>query len=109
MVTKRQAVLVLAMMAAVIAACSSSTSGQSSPNKTPGQCVLSKGVWYCGAGYGNFPDCPATSGPCTAAPDAGLCFACLYDRVAGAACGCFAADGGGKAWQCEPTETGCGQ
>jgi hypothetical protein len=92
---------------AVAVACgSSSTAGQSSPNKIVGQCVLSSGVWYCGGAYGNFPDCPVTSGPCTAAPDAG-CFSCLYDGVAGASCGCLAADGGSKTWQCNPTGTGC--
>ena len=106
-VITRLVVLVLAPTALVVAACSS-TSASSSPNKTPGQCVLSRGVWYCGDGYGDLPDCPATSGPCTAVPDAGLCFSCLYDHVAGAACGCFPTDGGGEAIQCEPTETGCG-
>jgi len=39
----------VALLVFVAAACTSS----SSPNKTPGQCVLGNGTWYCGAGYGD--------------------------------------------------------
>jgi|HubBroStandDraft_3_1064219.scaffolds.fasta_scaffold425464_2 hypothetical protein len=109
MLTKRMAAVGVAALAIVIIAACSSTSASSSPNKVAGQCVLSNGVWYCGDGYGNYPDCPATTGPCTSAPDAGFCFSCLYNDVAGAACSCLDADGGGKSWQCEATGTGCGQ
>jgi hypothetical protein len=83
------------------AACSSS-----SPNQIPGQCVLSGGTWYCGAGYGNYPDCTATSGPCT--PGAATCFTCALEPPAGESCSCVSNDGApGSSWECLGTETGC--
>lgn len=104
------AALALAM-AVTMAACSSSSSS-SGPNITPGQCVLSDGVWYCGTGYGNIPACPG--GNTGAQPgascdyDGGGCFECAIDSVAGLGCGCAPGDAGTLVWQCLPTETGCG-
>ncbi len=92
----------------VLASCSSS-SGSSSPNQIPGQCVLSDGVWHCGTGYGNYKDCDLVSHDCPAPPEGGVgaCFIC--DMRAGSACGCQPpGDGGpGSVWSCVPTETGC--
>ncbi|HEY5240628.1 MAG TPA: hypothetical protein VIJ22_04145 [Polyangiaceae bacterium] len=90
----------------VAAACSSSSSA--SPNKTPGQCVLSDGFWYGGTGYGDFPDCPGTSGNCNGYQDSAPCFSCLYE-TAGASCSCTVTDAGAPTWQCEPSGTGCAQ
>jgi hypothetical protein len=89
----------------VVVACSSSSS--SSPNVTPGQCVFSNGVWYCGGSYGNIPACPTEpQGMC--GYDGGLCFACLYES-AGAGCTCApdAGTDGPNWWQCIPSGTGC--
>jgi hypothetical protein len=109
MTGRRLALLAVVLAAGLAGACGSSSGGSVGPNKAPGQCVLSDDVWYCGAGYGNFPDCAVTSGPCTPEPDAGACFSCALDGVAGVACGCDAAQDGGPSWQCLPTETGCGK
>jgi hypothetical protein len=78
----RRALPPAALIVAIAAACSSGSNA--SPNKTPGQCVLSSGEWYCGTGYGDFPDCRATEGSCAGDEDAGTCFSCLYDDTAGA-------------------------
>ena len=70
------------------------------PNVTAGQCVLSQGVWFCGAPYGNILACPASlAAACSI--DAGSCFVC--EEGAGQTYGCV--DGG---WvEGLPTETGC--
>ncbi len=75
-------------------------SASDGPNITAGQCVLSKGVWYCGGAYGNVPACPASlTAACST--DAGSCFVC--QEGAGQTYGCV--DGG---WlEGLPTETGC--
>jgi hypothetical protein len=89
-------------------ACSSSSS-PASPNKTPGQCVLSDGVWYCGAGYGNLTNCPSDAilnASCDY--DGGSCFSCYYES-AGAVFSCGMADGGGRVWNAIPSGTGCSQ
>jgi hypothetical protein len=78
-----------------------STDADGGPNVTPGQCVLSGGVWYCGAGYGNISACPDNTNDASCGSDAGTCFIC--DEGAGETYGCV--DGG---WvQGLPTETGC--
>jgi hypothetical protein len=87
-------------MLSLLAACS----GHNTPNKIPGQCVLSDGVWWCGAGYGNYVDCPVTSGPCNAQGPS-VCFTCLYMSV-GTTCFCDPTDGGGTEWQCQSSESG---
>jgi hypothetical protein len=85
--------------AITVAACSSSTPG--SPNKVPGQCVLSGGTWYCGTGYGDFPDCETwEAGTCEKNAS---CFSC--QQTAGVACTCWPGD----AATCTPTGTGCSQ
>jgi hypothetical protein len=100
-----------------LVACSTSTTSSGSPNKTPGQCVLSNGIWYCGTGYGNIPQCPGwgpstqPGSPCdydAGDSDAGgLCFDCYFGNAAGLGCTCRPGDSGGNLWQCLPTETGC--
>jgi hypothetical protein len=72
-----------------------------SPNVTPGRCVLSDGVWYCGEPYGNIPACPQDTEQGSCAFDAGTCFVCY--ESAGETYDCV--DGG---WVVGlPTETGC--
>jgi len=71
------------------------------PNVTPGQCVLSDGVWYCGGSYGNIPACPNDVAQASCQFEAGTCFVCY--EGAGETYGCV--DGG---WvQGLGTETGC--
>jgi hypothetical protein len=106
-VTVRSALPLGALIVAIAAACSSGSNA--SPNKTPGQCVHSSSEWYCGTGYGDFPDCRATEGSCAGDEDAGTCFSCLYNDIAGATCICASTDAGGLTWHCEPTGTGCHQ
>lgn len=109
---KERGLLGYTLAVVVLAACSSSGSGSSSPNKTPGQCVLSNGVWYCGTGYGNWQDCgdftdaaALIGAPCD--KNGTLCFSCYY-YTAGLTCNCMAGDGGGLQWgQCTPSGTGC--
>jgi hypothetical protein len=113
-------ILAIALRVALLlpAACSAS-SGSSSPNKTPGQCVLSNGVWYCGDGYGNFANCPSSvpydvlTDPKTACTngdwDGGGCFYCSEPmRGSGTTCECEPGDAGLPVPQCVPTGTGCG-
>jgi hypothetical protein len=86
-----------------VVGCSSSSP---SPNKTPGQCVLSNGTWYCGGAYGNYAQCPSDVGGGVACDsDAGECFDC--SDSAGASCVCGLNDAGAHVWICEPTGTGC--
>jgi hypothetical protein len=108
MVMRSLAVIALTV-GVTLAACSSA---KSDPNVTPGQCVLSEGVWHCGTGYGNIPACPG--GDAGAQPgdpcdyDGGWCFECYFDQVAGLGCSCAPGDTGTPVWQCLPTGTGCG-
>ena len=91
--------LLLPIALVLAAGCSSSTG---SPNVTPGQCVLSNGVWYCGTGYGNFRDCDTwEAGTCDKTQ---ACFSCAYGS-AGETCTCWPGD----AATCLPSETGCTQ
>jgi hypothetical protein len=96
---------------AALVACSSGGSG--SPNKIPGQCVLSNGIWYCGVGYGNLPQCPSQltgyGQPCDY--DGGTCFDCYYSP-AGATFACVPGDAGEdgpRVWGGAPSGTGCSQ
>jgi hypothetical protein len=106
------------LLVATLAGCNSSSG---SPNKTPGQCVLSNGIWYCGGAYGNYPQCPSGAAPTTPPSpcdyDGGACFDCYYNP-AGMTCGCGPApayaypEGGANdanVWNCEPSGTGCSQ
>jgi hypothetical protein len=107
----------VALLLVALTGCSTSSSG--SPNETPGQCVLSNGIWYCGTGYGSYPQCPAAAAP-TIPPtpcdyDGSTCFACYYDP-AGMTCGCGPGpnypEGGAndaRVWECLPSGTGCSQ
>jgi len=97
--------LAVALGLFVVVACSSSSS--SSPNVTPGQCVLSNHVWYCGGDYGNTPACPAEpQGMCNY--DGGGCYSCL-NEPAGTSCFCApdAGTDGPSYWQCVGSGTGC--
>ena len=73
---------------------------------------MSNGVWYCGTGYGNFADCVYEAGTnligASCDEDGGTCFSCYYES-AGLTCGCLPGDGGGLAWRCVPSGTGCRQ
>ena len=93
---------VVVAMALASAACDS----QVSPYSIPTQCVLSGGVWSCGTGYGSFPDCPATSGPCGETTDAGTCFACPSES-AGETCACERNDAGERVWLCVSAGASC--
>jgi hypothetical protein len=46
----------------------------------PGDCTYLNGVWYCGAGYGNYPSCPGNTYPNIGDPcsleDGGVCLGC---------------------------------
>ena len=51
-----------------------------SPNETPGQCVFSNNVWYCGPGYGTYPSCPGAAYPLLGTScdfDSGFCVGCM--------------------------------
>jgi|HubBroStandDraft_6_1064221.scaffolds.fasta_scaffold296961_2 hypothetical protein len=55
---------------------------ETGPNLVPGDCVFENNVWYCGAGYGNYPGCPEASGyPLLGEPcdfdDGGYCVGCM--------------------------------
>ena len=111
MFTGRRFVLALAAMGLVSVAACSSSSG-SSPNVTPGQCVLRDGIWSCGGAYGNYADCPAPtmpasmlSGACSAYQDTGVCLSCY--EGAGEVCSCRSDGGHAAEWECLPSETGC--
>jgi hypothetical protein len=111
MFTGRRSVLGLAAMGLVTVAACSGPSSESSPNVTPGQCVLRDGIWYCGGAYGNYADCPAPtnaasmlSGACSAYQDTGVCLSCY--ESAGYVCSC-PSDGGQAFWVCLPSETEC--
>jgi hypothetical protein len=110
MVTKRLLALPLVVVGLVVIAACSSSSGSSSPNKTPGQCVLSNGTWYCGQGSGNWQDCVWDAGNLIGAPcdnEGAVCFSCYYES-AGLICSCSAGDAGGLTWHCPyPSGTGC--
>lgn len=111
LVSRRSIAGVVLMLGILLAACGSHSSSDD-PNVTPGQCVLKDGVWYCGTGYGNTPACPG--GNTGAQPgalcdyDAGFCFECYFNAVAGLGCQCAPGDAGTSVWQCLPTGTGCG-
>ena len=108
MVMKRLPALPLVLVGLVIiAACSSSSNA--SPNKSPGQCVLSNGVWYCGTGYGDYPDCAAApaASQCVDSDGGMGCFSC--SEGAGATCSCQPGDAGRRFWYCVPTGTGCSE
>src|SRR5580692_9870784 len=66
----------------LVVACGSSTGD--GPKATPGQCVLSRGIWSCGTGYGDWPACPGdvVHGAMPGQPcdyDGGTCFECYEE------------------------------
>jgi hypothetical protein len=91
----------VALLVATLMGCNSSSG---SPNTTPGQCVLSNGIWYCGGAYGNYPACNGTE---SCANDASPCFSCDLNGVAGAVYSCQHDQDGGRTWEAIPSGTGC--
>lgn len=88
---------------AMALACSTKPSS-SSPNSTPGQCVLQDHLWYCGGAYGNIPACQGNE---SCDNDAAPCFKCDLGAVAGDVYSCQHDQDGGRTWEGIPSETGC--